>query len=1022
MHSSCPNCDARLKDFEFSCDRCGWSLDRPDDLPISEPEKSIAEQPTEVDLFLDKARDSIEEGNFAQAVKFLNRAIVDASKEQLAECFSLRGYAYLKQGNFEHAENDCTEAIDRHWHEAQTFAWRAAARGEQNKWRLAFDDLADACRVAGNQRDPFLHLIQSYTGVASEYFRKRIKDGTDNADMFFDRGWVYFQSANYAKAERDFELALELLPTHAWSALGMAKSKLKSRKLNKKLLIEIGGLCEIALGGASDCRREALKTRAQANYEYGHLAKASKDLRRLREITGKDAKLLIECGELRQQLGDHVAAISDFTNAFELDPDQTYALQCRGDCYAAIRNYRLAIDDYTRFLRAFPDDLSARVKRGQVYSKSGRRDLALSDFDRVLEDDPTCCDAYLGRSKIFLDREQLDQALTECEKAVRLDNQRAEAFETLAEIYFKLCDYGRAIEEFGRAIRLANNILDKAQYVYRRGTAQYELDEFEAALADFKESIELRPNHAGTRIWMAAAASRLEKWPTAIVGLQDAISIRPTAAEQYYTLGKPVAERAIEFFRNQIQRGKKSASIYRNRGLAYQFIGDHEQAIGDFTGALNLDAKDCEALVLRGQTYAKMNRHEEAIDDFKHAIRLDDTNHWARFCRALSRAAIGEHSRALQDVVKAIMASPRQPRYHILHAELLQKSDRVRRSGDWSRVIKAFDRAIRIDSADPQTHRRRALAHLHSGSLLEAIHDFTRCLELDPRKAEVIAQRGQAYLKNNQLDMALEDFELALTRNPKLAKAYAGRVNVLMGQNRHEYALIWLTKAIHRFENPRDLAEIIFSRGKVFYQMKRFERAVADFTIVCELMKNERGTRLAATQARAISWVLLENFDNAKRDFEAILKMDQNHGPAKVALAWLQNTEQPQPAFFTAPSELIRPTKPSVVTDPIEIESETEWQTELPYNTWVLRNGSKKEYGPVTKPTLDVWVSEGRVDVGMKILRADWPKWKKVEVVYPELARRMSAFPEIQTRAGMKNGSIAELPAVEDSAPAPDMD
>lgn len=1001
MHSTCPNCEAKLKQFEFSCNRCGWSLDAPKALLESPETGELDDQPMEFELFLERARATIEAADYASAVKYLNRSIIDAPADRLAECYSLRGYAQLKAANFEQAENDCSEAIERHWLEPQTFAWRAAARGEQDKWRLAFDDLAEACRRAGGQRDPYLQLIQSYVGVASEYFRERIKDGQDNADMFFDRGWIYFRSANYAKAERDFALALELNPDHAWASIGLAQTKYATEKLDANLLRTILELCRIVDDQPRKCQLAAIRLRAKANHQFGHLARAAKDLKHFRELASDDADMIIECGELRQQLGDHVAAIGDFSEAMELDANQTFALQQRGDSYAAIRNYRLAIDDFSRFLRFYPDDLSVRVKRGQVYSKSGRPDLALNDFDRALENDRTCCDAYLGRSEIFLLRHQLDHALSECEKAVRLDNQRHRAFSTIAEIYFELCDYSRSIEEFTRAIRLADVPDEKAQYFYRCGTARYEMGDFDGAIADLNEAIALRPNHAGTWIWKAAACSRLEQWQAAILALEQAITIRPETTAQYQTLGKPVAQRAIEYFRHQLQRGQKDVEIFRSRGLAYQFIGETEQAIADFSAALNMQP-DAEILVRRGRAYAIIHKYDQAIKDFTQVIKQDPQNHWARFCRAASRQAIGDAENALKDVVKAIKIAPRQSRYHVLHGELLQKSEACRARGDWTKVIKAYNRALRIDSADSITYRRRADAHLNSGQFLNAIHDFTRALELKPASSELLAQRGQAYLKNNQFDLAMEDFELALTRNSKLAKAYSGRAAVLIHQERHEYALIWLTKAFHRFQkNRRDLAEVVFARGKVFYQMKRFNPAIADFTSVCESMRKDKRTQILARLARGIAWAQVENWGNARLDFERILKLDPMNQPARVALGWMRDLNQPRPPMFAAPEELIRPLKPGISYTPVTVESvDNDWAVEPPFNSWVLRSSLSKEYGPIPKETLDEWVSEGRIGADMTLLRADWDKWKKTAVVYPQVVERdgVTTFPGIEIR------------------------
>ena len=582
MTRQCPKCHTDLIEFATSCDNCGWSVVGP---PAGSSQ--IEDQPLEIDLHLDRAARAIEEEDFQSALVFLNRAIVDAPPERLAECFSLCGYVHLKSLEFARAESDCTEAIERHSQEAQTYAWRAAARGEQNRWRDAFDDLEQACRVAGSQREQYLHLMHSYLQAASDYFREQIKSEEDDADLFFDRGWIYFQTGKFEKAERDFLHALGKDNRHAWACLGLAKCRLRNeKKLDDDKLAEIIKLCNVAVTGDKQCKKTALQIRAHAHHRVGDVTRASKDLKQMRELANDEPRELIECGELRLELGDYVEAIGDFTNALELNSEFYLALIRRGDCYDKIRNYTLAVEDYSKYLRYYPDDLETRVKRGQVYLKMNKAESAAIDFERALTIEKTCFAAYLGRSKICLAEKQLDQALTECQKAVRLDNQHPEAYATLADIYYQLCDYTRAIDEFSRAVQLAHESDLKAQYLYRRGAAYYELGEFELAKSDFSHATKLRPNHAGSWIWKAAACSRLEKWPKAILGLQQAIAVRPSAAEQYQELGRPVAEKAIDYFNRQQQRGHADFGLFRSRGLAQQFLGDNKAAIADYTSAL----------------------------------------------------------------------------------------------------------------------------------------------------------------------------------------------------------------------------------------------------------------------------------------------------------------------------------------------------------------------------------------------------------------------------------------------------
>lgn len=941
--------------------------------------------PLEIDLQIQRAMEFIEQENYTSALSYLNRAIIDVPPERLAECFSLRGYVHLKNLDFVRAENDCTQAINQNWEEAQTYAWRAASRGEQNKWRRAFDDLERACELAGAQRDQYLSLMDSYSETASDYFREQIKNGNETADLFFERGWIYFRSGKYQKAERDFNHALALSPSHPWASVGLARLRYQhldpSKAINHEEVDAIRNLCNAGAHGDPACERAALEMRAQLNFRGGKMSSAQRDLDRLIELAGDDAKRLVECCRLRSELGDHINAIDGLTEVLESNPEHHLASLVRGDCYRVIKNYALAIADYTRYLRFYPDDVKALIRRADLFLVTNRLDRAHADLDEAIAADPTNFDAYLIRSKLFLAAERLDQALTECEKAVRLENQKPDSFAVLAEIYQKLCDYGRAIEEFSRSVELARSDEEKARYLYHRGVAFYELEDFPKALKDFNKSCKLRPNHSGSWIWKAATCARMEKWSDAILGLQQAIAARPSASGQYQKLGKPVAERAIMYFDRQQQRGHKEIDVFRQRGLAYQFLGKDVEAIKDYSVVLNQNPNDAETLTRRGQVFARRGDHVVAEQDFSRVIRKDPANHVARYCRSISRAAQGNIDEARSDLIKAIKVAPQHPRYHIQLADLMQ------RVGDGRKVIEAYDKAILRDPSDPVTYRRRGVAHMQAQNYLQAIRDFTHSLELYPAQMDVLTQRGFAYLKSDQLGLAIEDFELALTHNDKLAKAYSGRAAALALQGRFEYALIWLTKAIHRFSNPRELAEIVFARGKVFYQMRRLSPAVSDFSTVIELMRRDANTVAAARYARAVANVHASKFEKAEKDFRRLSKIRPQDRSIQSALYWLTHPQSERPAFLSEERQFQRPTRPSVRRQGVKlVESESKWVSEPPHDTWIVRTEDKKEYGPVHFGILKTWIEDGRVDLGMKLLRADWSKWKRAEKIFSEIS------------------------------------
>ncbi|MEM7783131.1 MAG: tetratricopeptide repeat protein, partial [Planctomycetota bacterium] len=596
---------------------------------------------------------------------------------------------------------------------------------------------------------------------------------------------------------------------------------------------------------------------------------------------------------------------------------------------------------------------------------------------------------------------KLDQALGDCQKAVRLENQEPEVFAVLAEIYVKLCEYQRAIEEYSRAVEIAGPDHSKAHYLYHRGATFYQLNDFENARKDFKEACRLRPNHSGSWIWQAASSARLEKWSSAIVGLQQAIASRPSATEQYLKLGQPVAEKAIVFFDRQQQRKQDTVETYRQRGLAYQFLEQNQDAIKDFTTALNQDQDHQATLVRRGQAYAEVGEHDLAVKDFTRVIKLNPDNHEARYHRAISRTWQKKFDEGRSDLIKAIKVAPNDPKYYLQLAEIMQKV------GDQDKMMEYANKAVMQDPTDPNSYSKRGHAQMICGNHLNAVSDFTHSLELNPSQLDVVVSRGQAYLKAEFPKLAIKDFELALTHDERLVKAYSGRANAMVIEGKMEQALIWLTKAIHRFETPRQLSEILFARGKAFYQMGRFAPAASDFTAVIDLMRSDTKTVAAARFARALTNIQSGKLEKVQKDFRRLLKLSPNDKRLQESLTWIEHPDPAaKPKLFEEKIEPVRPTRPTVKRAAVELaESQAKWQNDPPYDSWIVRNEEKKEYGPVRFNILKTWISDGRVDIGMRVLRSDWSKWKRAEKIFPELSpvgsgqsEVIEEFPELDIR------------------------
>ena len=74
---------------------------------------------------------------------------------------------------------------------------------------------------------------------------------------------------------------------------------------------------------------------------------------------------------------------------------------------------------------------------------------------------------------------------------------------------------------------------------------------------------------------------------------------------------------AIQHYTNALEQDLQLASVYNNRGDAYNNIDEHDLAIVDFNMAIQLDGNLVETYNNRGNAYGQKGEYDLAIEDFR---------------------------------------------------------------------------------------------------------------------------------------------------------------------------------------------------------------------------------------------------------------------------------------------------------------------------------------------------------------------------------------------------------------------
>lgn len=230
---------------------------------------------------------------------------------------------------------------------------------------------------------------------------------------------------------------------------------------------------------------------------------------------------------------------------------------------------------------------------------------------------------------------------------------------------------------------------------------------------------------------------------------------------------------------------------YYERGDAYYKKGQYDEAVSDFTKALEINPKFAEAHYYRGIAYDKMGLYDEAISDYNKALEINPKYALAYYARGfVYNQYKGQHDQAISDYSKALEINPRFVWAYVSRGICYSKK------GQYDEGISDFSKALEINPRDILAYRNRGAAYHDKGQDDEAIFDYNKALEINPNDAVAYRERGDSYYSKGEYDSAISDFNKAIDINPKDAVAYLYRGDAYEKKDRYKEAIVDYNKAI----------------------------------------------------------------------------------------------------------------------------------------------------------------------------------------------------------------------------------
>lgn len=241
----------------------------------------------------------------------------------------------------------------------------------------------------------------------------------------------------------------------------------------------------------------------------------------------------------------------------------------------------------------------------------------------------TC--SYANTSNLS-DRKIIKQ-IKKYNKKIKRNQENPKLFLKRGYLKFCLKDYKSAIEDFTLAQALDS---ENVNVYYLRGRAWFEKENYQDAMDDFNKALELKRKDSKIYVSRGLVKDRIGEHESAISDYTLAIKYDKNSRTAYINrgitndkLGKPIA--AVGDYQRAIRVSKGFApDAYYNMGLAECKRERYEEALEDFTKAIEQNPMYSNAYYKRGLVYIKLNHLQLAKLDFEKAVQYNQQNKEAR--------------------------------------------------------------------------------------------------------------------------------------------------------------------------------------------------------------------------------------------------------------------------------------------------------------------------------------------------------------------------------------------------------
>jgi tetratricopeptide (TPR) repeat protein len=297
---------------------------------------------------------------------------------------------------------------------------------------------------------------------------------------------------------------------------------------------------------------------------------------------------------------------------------------------------------------------------------------------------------------------------------------------------------------------------------------------------------------------------------------------------------------AVVQFTNAIQLNPTDISAYAARGEAFEMLEKFQESYDDYEKARVFDPKDVDVLFLLGRVSNKMDNYEEALKHLNYASKIARREGKIYPEKIKSYIELESYNRALQASDTALKLKQDELNYY-------QYGLAFDNLMNYERAKEAYKKSISKNKQYVPARIAMAGILIMEGNLEEAMEHCTYLIEANDRNTEAYRVRSMIYKEQLDYPNAINDISRNILIEPDAANHYAVRGTYYQEFNQHANAVNDFSKAISLNESNPDY---FFARANSYEQLMDFEKAQTDYLAITVLSEFDMKARKMLSEAK----------------------------------------------------------------------------------------------------------------------------------------------------------------------------